>query len=166
VVPPFVIVLATALNLAAGLRAPAGEADAFARTGQLRTEASRGDDGRLYGMTVGTAGDRVAFVIFTRSPPGAVGITAPVNFRVTIPVEPVGGPRRVSVAASLNLAGGVTARLPLRAQLVEVTEGRARVSGRRVTREEAEAFLASRPAAYTLDALLSFADARRTGRGR
>ncbi|HVK16631.1 MAG TPA: hypothetical protein VM533_06755 [Fimbriiglobus sp.] len=66
-------------------------------------------------------------------------------------------------SAELTRPDGSVSKLPGRVQLIEVVDGVYRDSERTVTLAELEAFLASKPAAYTIEELLRFVDERRGG---
>ena len=164
--PSAILSTAVSMGLTYGLPAPQAEFDAFTKGGDVRTTLGEAKGRRLFSVTVGTIGDRVAFVVLAMADPTDKSFTCPV---VAGTGSTFGGGLKTPVSkttAELNLPGGKTVPLPLRPQLIEVANGKVRAGARRVTKDEIDAFLKSKPDDYSLDSFLRFVDDRRKATGK
>src|SRR5213076_1220786 len=73
------ITVFVAAGLLDWLPASPDDFDAFTREGHTTVTAGARGDGQLYSVVVGTAGDRVAFVVIALGPPGGKPLTGPVG---------------------------------------------------------------------------------------
>jgi hypothetical protein len=153
----FHALLVAAAASANWLPAAPDELDTFARHADATTTVGGRADGRLYAVHVGTAGDKVAFLVIALGPPDGKPFTSPVRSWANPRKEPNGTTVR-NAEAFLDLPGGGKVRLPLRRQLVEVADGKVRFSDRRVSAAEVSAYLGSKPGRCSLDDLLRFVD--------
>jgi hypothetical protein len=106
--------------------------------------------GRLWVVNQAEAKGELVYVVFE----GAHSTDGGLKSRVTI------SGRSPCNEAKLDHPDGSVRRLPGKPQLMEVVDGVYRESERTVTLAELRAFLNSSPAAYTIDDLLRFVDAR------
>jgi hypothetical protein len=152
--------ITAAIGLTNWLPATPDEFDTFTKHGNFTCTFATRQDGRVYAASVGTAGDRVAFVVIAIGRPGKP-LTSPVESVSSCRTRPDGTTVRESISATLHLPAGGKVRLPLRRQLIEVVDGNVRFSDRRVTPAEVRAYLDSKQKQCSLDDLLRFVDARR-----
>jgi hypothetical protein len=115
---------------------------------------------------VGTVGNRVAFVVIGVSPANGKPEPNPVRVSSSYPIRSDGKAVRESLTASLVLPKDKSIPLPLRAQLIEVKDGKVRISNRRVTHADVKAYLDSKIENCSLDDLLKFIDARHKAAGK
>jgi hypothetical protein len=106
--------------------------------------------GRLWFVSPAETNGELVFVVFEGGKSTDGGLTSRVRISGSSPCN----------EARLVYPDGSVHRLPGKAQLMEVMDGVYRESERTVTLVELRAFLNSNPAAYTIDDLLRFVDAR------
>ncbi len=152
-----------AASLALWLPAPPAVFDAFTKGGDVWHTLGKTPGGRLRSVTVGTAGDQAAFVVLAVGPPGGKAFTDPVSGGSTWRTPNAGSSKtvRTAIDAHLRLPGGGKLPLPVRAQVIEVADGKVRASGFRATKAEAEAYQRMESAECTLDDFQRFVKARR-----
>lgn len=112
---------------------------------RVRTSAAS-TPGRLWLISQAQADGVLLFVLFEGGPSTEEGF--PSRLKVSVSSG--------RTSAELALPDGSVARLPGKVQLMEVVDGVYRESERTVTLAELEAFVDSKPAAYTIAELLRF----------
>lgn len=134
---------------------PAREPRTSAKTHKLQTWwTARLAGTNSYGLAWGVSGDRLAYVVFNG--PKALGVDSPVESSSS---RPSGSSESIENIV-LRRPDGTTTKLPDHVQLRQIIDGRYEEGVGKVTLEDFEAFKDSTPEAYTIEALLKFAEAR------
>jgi hypothetical protein len=107
-------------------------------------------------LAVGTVKKQLAFVVINRRVNDAEPVQAWRNNQL-LP----GGATLSKSEAFLALPSGMV-RLPIRHQLIEVTDGKVQFSDFRLTLADVEAYLKSAPPSYSLAGMLRFVAMRHT----
>ncbi len=118
--------------------------------------ASDASEARLWLITRGEIHGQFAFVVFEGGPRTETGLK---SAAVTTTHNADGNNRRT---VQLMRPDGTTVTLPGAIRLVEIIDGDYKESCEDVPLEILDAFVAAKPAAFTIDGLLRFAAARRT----
>jgi hypothetical protein len=107
-------------------------------------------DSRLWVISRATAGKQLVFAVFEGGPRVAEGLKSAVTA-----TDNASDDGRTMV--TITRPGGATVKLPGGIKLVEIIDGQYKESSERVSLQDFDAFLESRPEAYTIDNLLKFA---------
>jgi hypothetical protein len=110
---------------------------------------------RLWVITRGEVDGQFAFAVFESGPRTDAGLTSAVTSS-----NNAGGDHRTTIV--LTRPNGTTLNLPGNVTLVEIVDGSYGESREVVSLETLDAYIASKPTAFTIDDLLSFAAARET----